>query len=776
MRTLSAPPSEQVTIQDVLNQLRAQPLWANVVREEVIPARPARFAPFPERLRPEVVDVLRERGFDRLYTHQAEAIEAGLGGENVAIVTPTASGKTLCYNIPVVQRIVENPESRALYLFPTKALSHDQYAGVYDLTQALGRDIKVFTYDGDTPGPARTAIRNAAHIVVTNPDMLHSGILPHHTKWIKLFENLETVVIDEMHQYRGVFGSHMGNVIRRLRRICEFYGSKPKFVCCSATIANPREMAETLVEEKFRLIDNNGAPSGERVFIFYNPPVVNQELGIRASSVKEVRRLAAEFIARGLQTIVFARSRNRVEILGKYLRRELQRRGGDPNLIRAYRGGYLPNERREIERGIREGEIRGVVSTNALELGIDIGSLQVAVLTGYPGTIASAWQQAGRAGRQQQTAVTILVANSSPLDQYLMTKSDYFFGASPEHGILNPDNVAIMASHLRCALHEIPIEDGEKFGASYPGAFLEHFESQQMARRTGNKTYWASDAYPAEDVSLRTATPQNFIVHDTTNGNRVLAEIDYDSAQFLIHEHAIYIHQGRTYYVDQLDWDRRRAYVRLGKFDYYTEAVAKSDLKVLQVDEEEAPGETTSSQSAPNLLLSKCFGEVSVSTTVPKFKKIKLETHESIGYGEILLPQADVQTQCAWWMFRDEAEESLAAKGLNLGNGLKGLAWVLHKIVPLYVMCDPRDVATHAMVHAPSCEGRPTIFLYDRVPGGIGLARRAFGMDRQILRAALELVSGCACSEGCPSCVGPAKETGEVAKRAARNLLMGMVG
>jgi DEAD/DEAH box helicase domain-containing protein len=762
--------SAQTTIQDVLHQLRGERFWRNVVFEQIVPAQPARYEAPPAELSSEVVECLRHTGVGQLYSHQAEAVGASLRGEHVVVVTPTASGKTLCYNLPVLERLQRNPEARALYLFPTKALSHDQYTHLHDWTTSLERDIRVYTYDGDTPAAARASIRSSGHIVVTNPDMLHSGILPHHTKWIKLFENLETVVIDEMHHYRGVFGSHLANVIRRLRRICRFYGSDPKFICCSATIANPKEMAERIVEAPFSVVDRNGAPRGERVFLFYNPPVVNRELGIRASSIKEASKLADLFIRRDLQTIVFARSRNNVEILTKYLKRMAGRRGGDAESIRGYRGGYLPNERRAIERGVRNGEIRGVVSTNALELGIDIGSLQVSILTGYPGSIASAWQQSGRAGRQTQTAITIMIGNSSPLDQFLMNQPDYFFGSSPENGVLNPDNIAILASHLRCALHEIPMDDAEAFGPHPPAAILEHFEAQGLVRRSGGRSYWASDAYPAEEVSLRTATPQNFVIHETTQGNRVLAEIDYDSAQEMIHKEAIYLHQARTYFVDELDWDRRRAYVHEVEADYYTDAIAKSDLKVLATDQKEAA--EAAGDEPP--LFTRCFGDVRVTTTVPKYKKIRFETHESIGFGEIALPELELQTEAAWWSFRPGLDEEFREQGLSLSAGLKGMGWLVHKMAALFVMSDPSDLRSLPMVRSPH-DGAPTLYLYDRVPGGIGLARRAFGMDARIFRAALEVARTCACAGGCPACTGPSLDSGEGARKAAVELLSRMI-
>ena len=780
--TATSPETDQTTIEEVLAALRgSRRLAANVAHWHVVPAQEAEYAPFPERLAPEIREVLRDQGIERLFCHQAEAIGRNLAGEHVVVVTPTASGKTLCYNAPVLQRLLERPESRALYLFPTKALSHDQYHGLYELTGALGREIKVYTFDGDTPSAARRAIRSAGQIVVSNPDMLHAGILPHHTKWVRLFENLETVVIDELHQYRGVFGSHVANVIRRLRRICAFYGSSPRFICCSATVANPDQMAEQLIGERFSVVDRNGAPRGERVLIFYNPPVVNKELGIRASSVKEARRVALRFLERGLQTIVFARSRMRVEILTKYLKRAAARLRLDPRRVRGYRGGYLPNERREIERGLRSGEILGVVSTNALELGIDIGALQAAVLCGYPGTIASTWQQGGRAGRKQQTAVMVMIATSSPLDQFLMSHPEYFLGASPEHGIMNPDNILILSEHLKCAINEAPLRDDEAFGPAFPAALVEYLEQQQTVRRSGRLYHWSSDSFPAEGVSLRSATPQNFIVHNQSDGGRVLAEVDYDSAQELIHPHAIYMHQGRTFYVDELDWERRKAFVRAVRADYYTDAITKSDLFVLHVDQSEpaqTPGGAAPAQPGPDgfsPLLSRNFGEVRVDITVPKFKKVKFETQESIGYGDINLPQYELPTQAAWWTLRAETKPWLEGCGLDLGGALKGLAWVLGNVASLYVMSDRRDMPALAMVRS-TFDGLPAIYLYDRVPGGIGLARRAFGMDRQILRAARDVVGECRCNQGCPSCVGPPIEIGDKARASAAALLDAILG
>ncbi|MBI5154313.1 DEAD/DEAH box helicase, partial [Candidatus Poribacteria bacterium] len=476
----------------------------NIAHVQRLPAQGARYGKWPESLDPRLRAALAAKGIERPYSHQGEAIAHALAGRNPVVVTPTASGKTMCYNVPVIQGILGNPNSRAIYLFPTKALSHDQYRDLYELTSACGEEIRVYTYDGDTPPDTRRALRNSGHIVVTNPDMLHCGILPHHTRWIKLFENLKYIVIDELHQYRGVFGSHLANVMRRFNRICAFYGAKPVFVCCSATIANPAELASELTGQQFELISESGAPRGERVFVFYNPPVVNKELNVRRSIRTEASRLASRFIARGHQTIIFARSRMMVEVITTYLKRTMTRMHRDPDRICGYRSGYLPKERRAIEDGIKKGRILGVVSTNALELGIDIGGLDVSILAGYPGTIASAWQQAGRAGRKAAASLSVYVGGNSALDQFLMTHPEFFFGGSPEQGIINADNLAVLASHLKCGTFELPFDDGERFGASDPRPILQYLEDERVVRHSGGRWHYASDSYPAENVSLRT--------------------------------------------------------------------------------------------------------------------------------------------------------------------------------------------------------------------------------------------------------------------------------
>ena len=826
-------------------------LRANITHVRRIPARDPRYADFPGALDPRITDALRERGIEQLYCHQARSIEAALAGRDVVVVTPTASGKTLCFNLPVVNELLAHPQSRALYMFPTKALAQDQYLELYGLTQGAGGGLKVYTFDGDTPSNARRAIRAAGNIVLTNPDMLHTGILPNHTGWIKLFENLKFVVIDEVHHYRGVFGSHVANVLRRLARVCEFYGSRPQFICCSATIANPREVAERLTGREFELVDDNGAPAGEKIFLCYNPPVVNEELGIRRGVVNEARRVATRFLAAEVQTIIFARSRMRVEVLLNYLRKTMRKLRRDPNRIAGYRGGYLPNERRLIEQGVKSGQILGVVSTNALELGIDIGQLRAAILAGYPGSVASTFQQAGRAGRKAEISVVVIIASSSPLDQYIIGHPDFIFGSAPENAIINPDNVPILASHVKCAAFELPFEDGELFGGVNPLPVLQYLEEEGVLHHSGGKWHWSSDVFPGEQVSLRSASAENFVVVNVNDKNRVMAEVDFDSTPFLIHTEAIYMHNGQTYFIDNLDWDRRTAYARPVASDYYTDALAKTDIRVLQVDmvEEFATGATPSlvpgapapeTKPAPMArlgsgeefplkprpdatppaandlpprdadvvravvetatgqdarrpappahahghggdfaviampLLAKSFGEVSVSTEIAKFKKIRFETHENVGYGDIHLPTLEMQTEAFWFTLTPEAKEWLEAQRLDLGAGLGGVAAVLAQVAPLFVLCDPRDLACVPMVRAPHDEC-PTVYLYDRYPGGTGLARKIFDLDREILAAALEVVRGCHCDSGCPSCVGPEVELGNHAKQAARALLEAMV-
>jgi len=750
--------------------------------------REGQYRPFPNSLHSVLIEALKKDGIERLYSHQAEAIEAIQGGKDVVVVTPTASGKTLCYNLPVLSSKLNMPFSKAFYLFPTKALSQDQMFELQNLIHRIGEQIATFTYDGDTPQDARQAIRAQGDVVITNPDMLHTGILPHHTKWVTFFQNLKFVVIDELHTYRGVFGSHMTNVLRRLDRICSFYGSKPQFICCSATIANPKELAERLLEREVFLIDRSGAPSSEKIFIFYNPPVVNKELGIRGSPIHSARRLASPFIKQRIQTILFATSRLNVEILTKYLKDRFEKRLEDKGSIRGYRGGYLPKVRREIEKGLREREVRAVVSTNALELGIDIGDLDVCLIVGYPGTIASTYQQAGRVGRRSERSLAVLIARSQPLDQFIIENPDYFFGRPPEHGLINPDNLLILLSHIQCAAFELPFRDGEKFGREDLGEILRYLEEKGTLHHVDQHWYWTQDAYPAEKVSLRSISEENFVVVDTTKKKEeVIAEVDFTGAHTTLYEGAVYLCQSELYAVERLDYPNRRAYVKKTEGDYYTDAVDYTDVAILEGFERKQ-GEGTVYE----------HGEVRVATRIVGYKKIKFYTLENLGYGKIELPDLQFHTTSYWITFKRGLVERLPYHRLEVIDGVLGLGYALHSMAALHLMCDPHDVnrcvgdrgAKWFLRISKDSKGiytsfnaseeiprermdlfEPTLFLYDNYPGGMGFSHQLFDDTRELLEKTLRLIARCECGYGCPSCVGPTKEVGEKSKEVALALL-----
>jgi len=728
------------------------------------PAREGEYEPIPETVAPAIRAMLESRGIPRLYTHQAGAIRLCLEGKNVVVVTPTASGKTLCYNLPVLQRVTEEPGARAIYMFPTKALAEDQLHELQAAVDAMGSCIRAFTYDGDTPQDARRAIRERANVILTNPDMLHGGILPHHTKWAKCFENLRYVVIDELHSYRGVYGSHLANLLRRLRRICEFYGSKPQFICCSATIANPKELAEALTEAPFELVDRNGAPSGEKYFVFYNPPVVNRQLGIRRSYLHETRRIATEFIDRNQQTLVFANSRLATEILLKYLRDVCERGPLPGGTVRGYRGGYLPRERREIERKIRAGEIRAVVATNALELGIDIGSLDAVVMAGYPGSIASAWQRAGRAGRRQTASLAVLVASSAPLDQYIIEHPEYFFDRSPEHAYINADNLEILVSHLKCAAFELPIHDGEKFGPHATDELCRFLgEEAGLLHHSAGCWHWTSDTYPADAISLRAVTSDNFVVVDITSAHEVIAEVSFPMALATLHEKAIYLHEARQYQVEKFDYDGRKAYVRRVDSDYFTDAIDYTQVKQLeQFESRDVNGATAA------------HGDVRINTQVVGFKKIRFYTLENVGAGNLSMPEQEMHTTAFWLHFPGP----FLARFPNLTktekqNGLTGMANVLRTVAAVVLMSDPRDlgVAITEDIAKARRSFEPDLFLFDRYPGGIGQSQPLFNLLGKLLTASIEVLKSCACEAGCPACVGPIGEVGERGKEAALQFL-----
>jgi len=767
--------SVRSALQEFQEEFRASPARGGVTALKHFPAREARLAPFPEFLPAPLAEILQGRGIESLYAHQAQALAHAHAGKNVVVVTPTASGKTLCYNLPILSALIDNPEARALYLFPTKALAQDQLVELNRWTERLGDAVRTFTYDGDTPQDARQAIRTRANLVITNPDMLHTGILPHHTKWERVFENLRYVVIDELHTYRGVFGSHLANVLRRLKRVARFYGSWPQFICASATIANPAELAERLLEEAIVLVDENGAPTSEKFFLFYNPPVVNPQLGIRRSYLNEARSVSRTFLGRGLQTIVFANSRLATEILVTYLKEDFAKAPLGPEVVRGYRGGYLPLERREIERDLREGRLLGVVATNALELGIDIGSLDVAVLAGYPGTIASTWQRAGRAGRRQGTAVTVLVASSAPLDQFMARNPDYFFGASPEHGLVNPDNLHILLNHLKCAAFELPLREDEGFGSLDLKRLCEHLQEVGFLHPTGDGWHWVSESYPADAISLRSVSSDNFVIVDTTNEARVIGEIDFSSALSTVHEKAIYLQNGQQYQVERLDYEERKAYVRRCDSDYFTDAISYTKIKIL---------ETFDSGNAGRAC--RHHGEVQVNTQAVGFKKIKFHTMENVGSGELTLPEQEMHTTAFWFTLLDQVIDELPYTRPERLDGVTGLANALQAIATLLVMCDARDLGVSVGENVAAdaeLEGKgqkagiatklfePNIYLYDKYPGGVGFSEPLFRMSETLLDNTQKLIANCPCLSGCPSCVGPIGEVGEKGKEVALAIL-----
>ncbi|WP_110112324.1 DEAD/DEAH box helicase [Bacillus sp. CGMCC 1.16541] len=745
-------------LQEVINVLNENEQYRdNIVHWHTIDEKEAKTAPFPSFIHEKLKYALETRGISSLYTHQQTAFECAYNKQNFVAVTPTASGKTLCYNLPVLQSIVENEQSRALYLFPTKALAQDQKSELNEIIDEMGVAINSYTYDGDTPANIRQKVRKAGHVVITNPDMLHSAILPHHTKWVSLFENLKYIIIDELHTYRGVFGSHVANVIRRLKRICRYYGSSPIFICTSATIANPKELAEELTGEDVVLVDNNGAPAGKKHFVFYNPPIVNKPLNIRRSATLEVRNLASEFLKNKIQTIVFARSRVRVEIILTYLQ-ELVKNELQAKSIRGYRGGYLPKQRRDIERGLRTGEIYGVVSTNALELGVDIGQLQVCIMTGYPGTVASAWQQAGRAGRRHGEAIIVMVASSSPLDQYMIQHPNYFFSRNPETARINPDNLVILVDHLKCASYELPFKKGETFDGVDIEDVLEFLTEERVLHMSGDKWYWMSESFPAHNISLRSASQENVIIIDQTNvaNVTVIGEMDRFSAMTLLHDEAIYLHQGTQYQVEYLDWDEKKAYVREVDVDYFTDANLAVQLKVLEADREKK-------EHGYNI----GYGDVMVTAMATIFKKIKFETHENIGSGPIHLPEEELHTNAVWLSFARGQMGSMTEDRLE--QALVGVANALQSIAPLRVMCDPSDLHVVPQVKAVHNE-EPTIFLYDRYPGGIGLSDKVYEQMGSVLDEVYKLITHCMCESGCPSCTGT-EASGDTSKADSIQLL-----
>lgn len=855
------------TLLDLLNHWRSdRTIGANIVAWKVFPARAAQFGQLPAQLQPALREMLAQQGIHELYTHQAQAWQAVKNGQNPVIVTSTASGKTLCYNLPVLNTLLQEPDARALYFFPTKALAQDQRDTIQNWLDALHTvdpntpRLTVATYDGDTPSAKRPTIRKKANLIITNPDMLHTGILPHHTKWAPFFQQLRYVVIDEIHTYRGVFGSHVANVVRRLKRICQFYNAYPQFILTSATIANPHELAENLIEAPVTLIDQDGSARGEKHFLIYNPPIVNRDLGLRRSSILEGVKLGEALFGADAQTIIFGRARRTVELMLNYLRQSLTARPtvNPDSQIRAYRSGYLPAQRREIEQGLRTGTVRAVVATTALELGIDIGGMNAAVLVGYPGTIAGTWQQAGRAGRQTDTSLAILVTSANPLDQFLARHPAYFFDNIPEQALINPNHLIILLQHLRCAAFELPFHQGDGFGrlsGDHIEAFLDFLEESGILHRSRDTYFWMADQYPAESVSLRTASPEAVTLQvktdahapdfspedaqDDTATDRVksIGLVDLESALWMVHPHAIYLHEGQTFFVETLDTQEHIARLHPIESDYYTEPVKETSVHLIQQTEQALAAGCDRSH-----------GEIRVTTQVVGFHKIRWLTHERLGSGQVELPPTELQTTGYWLSLHEDTVEQLRAQHLwtndpnaygpnwpeqrqkarardnyrcqvcgrpesgnshdvhhkipfrqfdsyreanQLGNlitlcrpchrraelsvkmksGLAGLAYVLGQLAPLFLMCDSGDLGVHSDPASQLADGQPTVVIYDAIPAGIGFSQKLFMLHDDLIVRATEMVQQCECSDGCPSCVGPAGEDGLGAKEPTLAIL-----
>jgi len=862
-----------MALHQLLDKWRSDPtISENIASWQVIPSRSAKFAKIPESIHPALRLALAARRIESLYTHQAQALELVQSGQNIVVVTGTASGKTLCYNLPVINAMLEDELAHSIFLFPTKALAHDQLHDLRALLADMGEEkdhrceklrgidsakarsllrgsskhlIAAAAYDGDTPPADRPSIREHARIVLTNPDMLHAGILPHHTRWEAFFRDLRFIVIDEMHTYRGVFGSHVANVIRRLKRIARHYGSNPQFILTSATIANPLELAEKLVELPLALITEDGSVRGARNFLIYNPPIIDPELGLRRSALLETVRLAEDLVEYGIQSIIFGQSRRVVELILTYLRERIaaspafaENRDGSPinEILRGYRSGYLPEARRDIERGLREETVRAVVATNALELGIDIGQMNASVLVSYPGTIASTWQQAGRAGRGAHESLTILVASPGPRDQFLARHPDYLFKRTPERALINPDNLLILLSHLRCALFELPFGPDEIFGNLGAGEFMElvdFLETEGTVHRSNDRVFWMSENYPADQIPLRTASPRRVLLqinHDQKP--TTIGEVDFESAAWMVHPEAVYLHESETYLVESLDLDRGVAVVSRSSVDYYTMPVIDTKIQLVELlQAQEISGGT------------KSHGALTVTNQVKGYKRRRWVTHEAIGSGELDLPPSILHTAGYWikispavvshlrdsglWLndpnrygpgwprtreivrardnyqcqvcgvsehgqshhvhhkrpFRvfdspDEANQlanlvtvcpschQKIEQAARMRSGLAGLAYVLGNLAPLYLMCDSRDLGVYSDPKAELVNGEPAVVIFETIPAGIGFSQRLFEIHDELIDGASDLVVNCNCTDGCPSCVGTAGETGSGGKVA----------
>ena len=753
-----------------LQRLTAQPTYAGqIVHIEHIPPRDADCAELDKPLVSNLQNRLAEHGLLPLYTHQVEAVNYARNGMNVMVSTSNASGKTLCYNIPVLQAILTEPTSRALYLFPTKALAQDQLRGLQDLfCPELFKAEEFATFDGDTPQPERAEIRKRARVIVTNPDMLHVGILPNHQSWSRLLRHLRYVVVDEAHTYRGVFGSHVACVLRRLRRLCSHYGSNPQFICCSATIANPGEHAERLVGLPFTVVSNDGSPHGGKDFVFWNPPIIDEAKSVRRSANSEATNLLAELVSHNIRTLTFAHTRRLTELIYSYSRRRLAEVSPDlAKRIKPYRAGYLPQERRQIEQELFSGQLVGVVATTALELGIDIGDLEATILTGYPGSIASTWQQAGRSGRGRDESLSFLVGLDKPLDQYFMRHPDFFFQKSFENALVNPDNSYILRAHLLCAAWELPLSsDDEKFFGPLFAQEKTELEGQGMLRE-GNGRWYLSPAiaYPAQSINIRSTSRQSFALLDTSTDS-LLETVEASVAFSQVHPGAIYLHQGESYLVTELDLANHTAYAVPTTASYYTQAKEITDLHITRVARDRSYRQTKV-----------YLGEVEVTTTVVGFRKKEQFTEEVIGEEPLDLPPHHFPTVALWFDLPPEAMARLVKAQLDLAGGLHAVEHAAIAILPLFALCDRNDIGGVSTPFHPDT-GRAQIFIYDAYPGGVGIAEKGFDMITELWQATLRVIAECPCQEGCPSCIQSPKcgnNNKPLDKKAAQMLLEGLL-
>ncbi len=708
---------------------------------ERIPAREARYGDLTVDLHPELIESLRLQGLRRLYLHQAQAVNKSVEGAHTTVVTSTASGKTLCYNLPVLHKLLTDRSKRALYLFPTKALAQDQIRKLRDFELD---GIRFGIYDGDTPQHERRAVRRNSHIVLTNPDMLHLSILPHHTNWAEFFHNLAYVVIDEMHTYRGVFGAHVANVMRRLRRICRHYGCAPQFISCSATIANPGELMNMLTGVKAVVIDDDGSPSGEKWFAFWNPPYIGE--GERRSANFEAAWLFTELVRAGIRNITFAKARVVAELIYRYARTQLE--AVDPGLassIMSYRGGYTPRQRREIEQGLFNGRLIGVTATNALELGVDVGDLEGCVITGYPGTVASTWQQAGRAGRGRQSSLAVMIALDNPLDQFLMRHPEYFFGKTSERAVVDPFNPYVAVEHVQCAAYEIPLSELDRnlFGDGFDEVLDVLKEAGCVAQR--DKWYWIGDGYPAADVNIRSTGGQGYLVYDSADREHPLGSVEESSAFQVLHDGAVYLHQGESYVVTKLNLDERCAIVIPKSVDYYTVPRTSTDTAIKKTHSERRQGTSRLH-----------YGEIVVTDHVIGYRKKRLLTDEVLEVWDLDLPPQSFHTESVWFVLDDAVVEMVRSQGLDPAGGIHGLEHALIGLMPLYAMCDRQDIGGSSCPLHPHTGGA-TIFIYDAHAGGVGISEAAFARSGDLLASTLRVLEECPCQDGCPSCIQSAK-------------------